>query len=110
MCRAERTAALTDTALSHSQAAAATGSREKEIARKEAELAKREADLARREALARAGGTIDPFSIKNFPPCLPLLHHDISGDIPEGKRAVMRQGFFVVRVGWRGGLSAKTRS
>ncbi|CAM0906304.1 unnamed protein product [Alopecurus aequalis] len=54
--------------------------REKELQAREAELAKREKELKRREeAAARAGIVIEE---KNWPPFLPLIHHDITNEIP----------------------------
>ncbi|KAG8080083.1 hypothetical protein GUJ93_ZPchr0007g3118 [Zizania palustris] len=54
--------------------------REKELQAREAELNKREKELKRREeAAARAGIVIEE---KNWPPFLPLIHHDIANEIP----------------------------
>ncbi|EYU26117.1 hypothetical protein ABFS83_08G108000 [Erythranthe nasuta] len=54
--------------------------KEKELLAKEAELKKREQDLKRREdAIARSGVIIED---KNWPPFFPLIHHDISNEIP----------------------------
>lgn len=54
--------------------------KEKELLAKEAELNKREQELKRREeALARAGVLIEP---KNWPQFFPIIHVDISNDIP----------------------------
>ncbi|XP_058209018.1 secretory carrier-associated membrane protein 1-like isoform X1 [Rhododendron vialii] len=54
--------------------------REKELQAKEAELKKREQELKRREdAAARAGIVIEE---KNWPPFLPIIHHDIANEIP----------------------------
>lgn len=54
--------------------------KEKELQAKEAELRKREQELKRREdAIARAGVVIDE---KNWPPFFPIIHHDISKEIP----------------------------
>ncbi|XP_052150131.1 secretory carrier-associated membrane protein 4-like [Oryza glaberrima] len=54
--------------------------KERELLAKEAELNKREQELKRREeALARAGVFIEP---KNWPPFFPVIHVDISNDIP----------------------------
>jgi len=30
---------------------------------------------------------------KNFPPCKPMIHHDINTDIPESKRTLVRQNY-----------------
>ncbi|XP_038988199.1 secretory carrier-associated membrane protein-like isoform X2 [Phoenix dactylifera] len=54
--------------------------KEKELQAKEAELKKREQELKRREdAVARAGIVIEK---KNWPPCFPIIHHDIANEIP----------------------------
>ncbi|KNA26133.1 hypothetical protein SOVF_000240 [Spinacia oleracea] len=55
-------------------------SKEKELQAKEAELRKKEQDLKRREdAISRAGIVIEE---KNWPPFLPIIHHDIANEIP----------------------------
>ncbi|KAF2283197.1 hypothetical protein GH714_043527 [Hevea brasiliensis] len=55
-------------------------SKERELQVKEAELKKREQELKRREdAIARAGIVIEE---KNWPPFFPIIHHDISTEIP----------------------------
>ncbi|CAO2197387.1 unnamed protein product [Urochloa humidicola] len=54
--------------------------KEKELQAKEAELNKRERELKRKEeAAARAGIVIED---KNWPPFMPIIHHDISNEIP----------------------------
>ncbi|KAK1325164.1 putative secretory carrier-associated membrane protein 1 [Acorus calamus] len=54
--------------------------KEKDLQAKEAELRKREQELKRREeAAARAGIVIEE---KNWPPFLPIIHHDIANEIP----------------------------
>ncbi|KAK1308273.1 putative secretory carrier-associated membrane protein 1 [Acorus calamus] len=54
--------------------------KERELQAKEAELKKREQELKRREeAAARAGIVIEE---KNWPPFLPIIHHDIANEIP----------------------------
>ncbi|CAM8993853.1 unnamed protein product [Rhodiola kirilowii] len=54
--------------------------KEKELQAKEAELKKREQELKRREeAILKAGVILEE---KNWPPFLPLIHHDIQNDIP----------------------------
>ncbi|KAF5950324.1 hypothetical protein HYC85_012317 [Camellia sinensis] len=54
--------------------------KEKELQAKEAELRKREQELKRREdAAARAGVIIED---KNWPPFFPIIHHDITNEIP----------------------------
>ncbi|XP_066369877.1 secretory carrier-associated membrane protein 4-like isoform X1 [Miscanthus floridulus] len=54
--------------------------KERELMAKEAELNRREQEIKRREeALARAGVLIEP---KNWPPFFPIIHVDISNDIP----------------------------
>ncbi|PKU82042.1 Secretory carrier-associated membrane protein 4 [Dendrobium catenatum] len=54
--------------------------KEKERANRETDLKKREQDIKRREdALTRAGVTIEE---KNWPPFFPIIHHDITKEIP----------------------------
>lgn len=54
--------------------------KERELKAKEAELNRREQDVKRREdAAARAGIFLDS---KNWPPFFPIIHNDISNDIP----------------------------
>ncbi|CAL4961058.1 unnamed protein product [Urochloa decumbens] len=54
--------------------------KERELQAKEAELNKRERELKRKEeAAARAGIVIED---KNWPPFMPIIHHDISNEIP----------------------------
>ncbi|CAD6236511.1 unnamed protein product [Miscanthus lutarioriparius] len=54
--------------------------KEKELQAREAELNKRERELKRKEeAAARAGIVIED---KNWPPFMPIIHHDIANEIP----------------------------
>uniref|UniRef100_M1BYK3 Secretory carrier-associated membrane protein n=1 Tax=Solanum tuberosum TaxID=4113 RepID=M1BYK3_SOLTU len=54
--------------------------KEKELQAKEADLKRREQDVRRREeALAGAGVVIEH---RNWPPFLPIIHHDIANEIP----------------------------
>lgn len=54
--------------------------KEKELQAKEAELKRKEQELKRREdAISRAGIVIEE---KNWPPFIPLIHHDIANEIP----------------------------
>ncbi|XWS54239.1 hypothetical protein CRYUN_Cryun10bG0073300 [Craigia yunnanensis] len=54
--------------------------KEKELQTKEAELKKREQELKRKEdAIARSGIVIEE---KNWPPYFPIIHHDITNEIP----------------------------
>ncbi|GAB2231440.1 hypothetical protein Drorol1_Dr00010447 [Drosera rotundifolia] len=54
--------------------------KEKELQAKEAELRKREQEVKRKEeAAARAGIVLEE---KNWPPFLPIIHHDIANEIP----------------------------
>ncbi|KAL5229038.1 hypothetical protein ABZP36_017303 [Zizania latifolia] len=54
--------------------------KERELQAKEAEINKRERELKRREeAASRAGIVIEE---KNWPPFFPIIHHDISNEIP----------------------------
>lgn len=63
----------------------------KDITAREAELEKREQELRRKEAaLAASGGAVDHRVVANFPPCLPIVHHDIINDIPDYNKAITR--------------------
>ncbi|THG00699.1 hypothetical protein TEA_025447 [Camellia sinensis var. sinensis] len=54
--------------------------KERELQAKESELRKREQEVKRREdAAARAGIVVED---KNWPPFLPIIHHDIANEIP----------------------------
>ncbi|XP_061349541.1 secretory carrier-associated membrane protein 1-like isoform X2 [Gastrolobium bilobum] len=54
--------------------------KEKELQARESELKRREQELKRREdAIARAGIVVED---KNWPPFLPIIHHDIANEIP----------------------------
>jgi hypothetical protein len=54
--------------------------KEKELQKKEAELTRREEEVKRKEeALARAGILLE---VRNWPPFLPIIHHDIANEIP----------------------------
>ncbi|XP_057450781.1 secretory carrier-associated membrane protein 1-like [Lotus japonicus] len=54
--------------------------KEKELQAREAELKRREQELKRKEdAIARAGIVIEE---KNWPPFFPIIHHEISKEIP----------------------------
>ena len=69
----------------------AAGGGSQSLAAREAALKKREAEVARREAqLQRNAAGFNPMLVKNWPRCYPIVHHDISGDIPEGKRGITR--------------------
>ena len=64
----------------------AAGGGSQSLAAREAALKKREAEVARREAqLQRNAAGFNPMLVKNWPRCYPIVHHDISGDIPERK-------------------------
>ncbi|KAK9051982.1 hypothetical protein SSX86_028610 [Deinandra increscens subsp. villosa] len=54
--------------------------KEKELKAKEAELKRREQELKRKEdAIARSGIVLEE---KNWPPFFPIIHHDITNEIP----------------------------
>ncbi|KMZ64344.1 putative secretory carrier-associated membrane protein 1 [Zostera marina] len=53
---------------------------DRELQAKENELKKREQNLKRREDAAAQAGIL--ISEKNWPPFFPIIHHDISNDIP----------------------------
>ncbi len=61
-----------------------------DIQRREADLQRREADLQRREASLAAAGA----ARKNWPRFMPLVHHDIDGDIPADRRRLVRTAYF----------------
>ncbi|KAK9681850.1 hypothetical protein RND81_10G031800 [Saponaria officinalis] len=54
--------------------------KEKELLAKEADLRKREKALKRKEDAAKRAGIV--IEEKNWPPCLPIIHHDIGNEIP----------------------------
>ncbi|KAL8138792.1 hypothetical protein V2J09_004793 [Rumex salicifolius] len=57
--------------------------KEQEIAAWEADLKRREQEIKRREdAVSRAGVPADAAEEKNWPPFLPIIHHDIANEIP----------------------------
>lgn len=58
--------------------------RERELARRESELAKREAEL-----VVLQNGR------KNWPPCKPMLYHDISAEVPAYYRSSVRFAYIV---------------
>jgi hypothetical protein len=62
----------------------------KDLAAREAELAKREQELRRKEAALATAGGVDHRLIANFPPCLPMVHHDINNDVPDYNKGIMR--------------------
>jgi len=82
-----------------SATAAGATPRERELAEREAQLAARERELKQREAdTAKAGkgvGSIPPGEVKNWPKFYPILHHDISGDIPSNARTTMRTAYLL---------------
>ncbi|KAJ3025272.1 UNVERIFIED_CONTAM: hypothetical protein HDU68_007317 [Siphonaria sp. JEL0065] len=65
---------------------------EKTLAEREAELNRREAMLSKREQqVEKKESTMEGYNPPNFPPCKPLVYHDIEKDIPEeGKWLVKR--------------------
>ena len=61
------------------------------LAKREQELSKWQADLERREQqLGSGSGRSNVDDVKNFPPCCGIAHHDISKDVPHGKRSITR--------------------
>ncbi|MEW5304079.1 MAG: hypothetical protein WDW36_006713 [Sanguina aurantia] len=65
-----------------------------DIRAREDALNRREAELNAREAALKAGGTGEIQKKKNWPRCIPMLHHDIPGEIPERSRRVVREAYF----------------
>lgn len=65
--------------------------KENELKAKEEELRKKEQELKRREeAAAKAGILIED---KNWPPFIPILHHDIARDIPSHTQQLQYQAY-----------------
>jgi hypothetical protein len=60
-------------------------SREAEIERREAELRYRETKLQERESM------LSDLKPPNWPPCRPLVYHDIQNDIPESGRWLVKR-------------------
>ncbi|XP_019152295.1 PREDICTED: secretory carrier-associated membrane protein 4 [Ipomoea nil] len=54
--------------------------KERELANWEADLKRRERDIKRREDAVTSAGV--PVNDKNWPPFLPIIHHDIANEIP----------------------------
>ncbi|KAI4334005.1 hypothetical protein L6164_018748 [Bauhinia variegata] len=65
--------------------------KEKELQAREAELKRREQELKRKEdAIAGAGIVIEE---KNWPPFLPIIHHDIPNEIPVHLQSIQYVAF-----------------
>lgn len=65
--------------------------KEGELRAKTVELDRREEEVKRKEAaLARAGVHLE---LKNWPPFAPIIHHDITNDIPVYLRKLMYTAF-----------------
>ncbi|KAI4343297.1 hypothetical protein MLD38_027823 [Melastoma candidum] len=63
----------------------------KELAAWEADLKRKEKDIKRREdSLSKAGVPSDD---KNWPPCFPMIHHDIANEIPAPARRLQYLAF-----------------
>ncbi|GFR40154.1 hypothetical protein Agub_g710 [Astrephomene gubernaculifera] len=60
------------------------------LRRKEAELAAKEKQLKELEAKLSAAGALEK---KNWPICYPILYHNISEEIPEGRRRPVYEGY-----------------
>ncbi|KAJ3117300.1 Secretory carrier-associated membrane protein 5 [Phlyctochytrium bullatum] len=76
---------------------ASLSAREAEIERREAELRHREARLAEKES------NLSDYNPPNWPPCRPLVYHDIQNDIPEGGRWLVKRlymGFYLSSVAY----------
>ncbi|KAL7183122.1 hypothetical protein ACSBR1_041744 [Camellia fascicularis] len=54
--------------------------KEKELVTWEADLKRREREIKRREDTVSSVGV--PSDDKNWPPCFPIIHHDIGNEIP----------------------------
>ena len=77
---------------SPTSAPTATSAAAADLARREADLRRREAELAAREAQLRASGSVA--TAKNWPRFWKLTHHDIGGDIPANRQALVRLAYF----------------
>lgn len=76
----------------------------KSLKRKQKELQAREAELRRREqALANREETLVT-ARPNWPPCYPLIRHDIGADIPDYLQHTQRVAFF----SWMGAITCLT--
>ena len=58
--------------------------RREDLEAKERQLAAKEAELAKWEENLKATGALKPK--KNWPVCLPILHHDIAGEVRAPRR------------------------
>ena len=68
---------------------------EEKLREKERALEERERDLKEREAMEEKDRRLllPSGKRKNFPPCYPLVHHDLKDDIPEANQGMMRAAF-----------------
>ncbi|KAK9846272.1 hypothetical protein WJX81_000509 [Elliptochloris bilobata] len=60
--------------------------------RREAELRGKEAEIKKVEDELRRTGALRPE--KNWPPCYPILHHDIAGEIPADQQGMVRSAYW----------------
>ncbi|CAL5359469.1 unnamed protein product [Camellia sinensis] len=76
--------------------------KEKELAAWEADLKRREREIKRREDTVSSAGV--PSDDKNWPPCFPIIHHDIGNEIPVHAQKLQYLAFASWLVCWiRGG-------
>eukprot|EP00210_Caulerpa_lentillifera_P008658 g8257.t1 len=70
---------------------------EMELSQREAEIREREKMLEQRQNelrnLQRTTGTGATVAIKNWPPCSPILYHDIDAEIPVGLQSTVRNAY-----------------
>lgn len=71
--------------------ASSSGPTEAELKRREAALIEREKRVAEHEKVLQSQG----ISLKknNWPICMPIMFHDIPGEIPEQSRRVVREAY-----------------
>lgn len=68
-----------------------------ELSHREAEIKQREKQLEERQQelqnLQRTTVTGTPAPIKNWPPCSPILYHDIEAEIPVGLQRTVKRAY-----------------
>ena len=57
-----------------------------DLARREAEMTKRENEMAKREAAVRHYAS----TVRNWPKCFPVIHHNPEKDLPPEKRGLAK--------------------
>lgn len=78
--------------------------REEEVRQREKQLEHRQREL---QSLQRSTVTGTPAPIKNWPPCSPVLYHDIEAEIPAALQTTVRRGYQAYLVIFLNGFSQK---